>query len=29
MKDMVELLAAGVITEDEFQQKRNDILRGL
>jgi hypothetical protein len=29
MKDLVELLAAGVITEDEFQQKRNDILRGL
>jgi len=29
MKDLVELRAGGVITEDEFQQKREDILRGL
>jgi hypothetical protein len=29
MKDLVELRAAGLITEDEFQQKRSDILRGV
>ena len=29
MKDLVELRAAGVITEDEFQQKRSDILAGV
>lgn len=29
MKDLLELRAAGLITEDEFQQKRSDILRGV
>ena len=29
LKDLVELRAAGLITEDEFRQKREDILRGL
>ena len=29
LKDLVELRAAGLITEDEFQQKRSDILRGM
>jgi hypothetical protein len=29
MKALVELRAAGLITEDEFQRKRDDILRGL
>ncbi len=28
-KDVVDLRVAGLITEDEFQQKRNDILRGV
>lgn len=29
MKDLLELRAAGLITEDEFQQKRSDILCGV
>jgi hypothetical protein len=29
LKDLVELRTAGLITEDEFRQKREDILRGL
>jgi hypothetical protein len=29
LKDLVELRAAGLITEDEFRQKRSDILRGV
>jgi len=29
LKDLVGLRAAGLITEDEFQQKRSDILHGV
>jgi hypothetical protein len=29
MKDLLELRAARLINEDEFQRKRDDILRGL
>ena len=29
IRDLVELRTAGLITEDEFQQKRSDILRGV
>jgi hypothetical protein len=29
MKDMEELRAAGLITADEYRQKREDILQGL
>ena len=29
LKDLVELRAAGLITEDEFRQKKEDFLRGL